>query len=455
MTDQAIDNYQYRSRELVADDYIQTLLNSLTLDQIRDAAYLLAPTEKIVIRNHAGSREGLSKTHRSNQEIVAQLLRVEASQPFKHCLFFKCKSEPGLDILQNKVGADYVKNGVRFRCAEFIDKNKELILIFEHTVPVKEWVRDGDDERRRVSTIETRHPVVYRYIKKSNIGTFNFPGFSQGQATRREKQISYEDVLKSLLNIISDWGFDPAILAVRDSLRILLSGGNKRVHRFRADFESAGVGRFDLASSSRDVTVEDSLIRFLKLDVSKEVENKLIESIRKGLNSADANSVVLYWQLEKIITRLKFWDIGCEIYFVWTGTQPRYEIVDQITELLAGLYEKAGVFVNHQDVVPIQWIAAMAECDIRQPSHLAEALGLSPGQARDEFIVAVKLGLVQAVYRLKTKEIIPELPDIWTSRISDLRQVFRTNNGHVIDGRDPSEIEVAFQRVGKFSGGGN
>jgi hypothetical protein len=65
MSELSVPEEKFRSRQSVPGDYLQTLLNSLTLDNIRDAIYTLAPSEKITIKNHAGSLEAVLKTHKS------------------------------------------------------------------------------------------------------------------------------------------------------------------------------------------------------------------------------------------------------------------------------------------------------------------------------------------------------------------------------------------------------
>lgn len=451
---QVADDQRFRSRENVSGDYVQTLLNSLTLDQIRDAAYLLAPAAKITIRSHALSREGIAQTHRSNQEIASQLLKIEAAQPFKHCLFFSCPSAVDFSNVTKQVSSSVAAKGLDFRIAYVHETDKVYVVTFEHSVSVKEWVQDSNEEVKRLTTVQTRHPVVLRVIKSTGLGSLNYPGFSQGQGTKREHILQYPSVLEGVLQVVGGLGFSPRVLSVKESLKVLLTGGNARVHRFRADVEAAGVGRFDLASSRRDVTVEDSLASLLKLE-DGEGRTQFIEAARKALNEADTNSTVLYWTEERIITRLRFWEVGCELLFVWLGERQSYEAVDEIVELLAGAHERIGPWIGNQKNVPLQWIASLAQGTIVKPHQLAEALNLPPASARSELIYAVKAGLLLPVYRLNTNELIVELENGWTDRISDLRRLFITDAGQPIDGRDPSLVEVAFKRVGDAGESGN
>jgi hypothetical protein len=402
---------------------------------------------RIPIRSHATSREGIAQTHRPVSEICSQLLRVEALQPFKHSLFFKCTGKADVEALRAVQNTHVTSAALRFKVAAVFDTDAAVVVTFEHSVSVKEWVRQDDENIKRLITIETRHPVVLRVLKASQVASLNYPGFSQGQGTRREELLQYDQVLKGIFDSIAKWGLEPKILSIKESLRVLLKGGNSRVHRFRTDIEAAGVGRFGLASSRRDVSVEESLAELLRISVDPAQRTQFLEATRKALNEADTNSALLYWQTEKVITRLKFWDIGCEILFVWAGEAQSYAIVDQIVELLAGTHDRVDASAVSAGVA-LQWIAAIDSGKVKQPAQLAEALNLPPGVARSEFVYAVKAGLVQPVYRLRTSEWIPEIENNWTTKLSELSRAFKTDSGHVVDGRDLSNVEVAFQRVG-------
>lgn len=445
---------RFHARQSVPGDYVQTLLNSLTLDQIRDAAYLLAPTMKIAVRNHTTSREAITQTRKSMADIKNQLLRIEALQPFKHCLFFKCVTAPEAPALQDHVDQSFSNKGITFRVANVFDTGKALVVTIEHLVEVKEWVKQENEDIKRLESRETRHPIVLRVLKNSMIGSLNYPGFSQGQGTRREKVLQYDEVLTAALGLFTGWGIDSRSLSVKDSLRVLLSGGNTRVHRYRADVEALGVGRFDLASASKQTTIEESVVKWLGLDVDEKRRLGYIEATRKALNDADTNSVLLFWQQEKIVTRLRFWDIGCEILFVWGGETQNYDIVDPIVEVLAGAHERIGEWIGN-DALPLQWIASLPQGTIKQPGQLAETLNLKLGEARSEFAYAVKAGLVKPVYRLKTNEIIPDYENVWSPSLAGLMRVFETDSGALIDGTDLNSVEVAFRRVGNVVGASN
>jgi hypothetical protein len=110
-----------------------------------------------------------------------------------------------------------------------------------------------------------------------------------------------------------------------------MSGPNRRVHRVRADIEAANVGRFDLSSLSQQKTVEESLADlFLPHMSGAATREEFIDSAKRAINDTEANFLVLYWVDEAVLTRLKFWDVGCEMLFTWHGERASYRAIDSI-----------------------------------------------------------------------------------------------------------------------------
>lgn len=120
---------RYRTREVDRSDAIRTLLNSLTLDNIREAAYLLAPTKKVRIRGHASSYEDLLQVKQSTDKIVQALLQVEAQTPFKHVLVARAR-EPSLALeLQAKLRATISAGGFDFLIRQLLHVGDYVYLM--------------------------------------------------------------------------------------------------------------------------------------------------------------------------------------------------------------------------------------------------------------------------------------------------------------------------------------
>lgn len=439
-----IQSTNYHSRQVVPGDYLQTLLNSLTLDDIRTAIHTLAPSEKISVKSHATSLESVLKTHRHRDDICKALLATEAVFPFKHCLFFRAKAPQTIVSAASEFSID----GFDFKVARISDSDTSISITFEHFLKVVDW-EQIDDETRKKITHSSRHPVVFRHIKKSGLASLNYPGLSQGRGVKQSETISYPDVLGALLKALTRMGFESRVISVKNALKTFLSTGSKRMIRIRGDFETAGLGRLDITSGKSDAGIEETLTEMLGRHITTDGDAKreLQVAFKKALNDADHNYLVLYWQEEKIFTRLRYWDIGCEILFIWNGEAPSFTLLDGIIDLLAGTEGNFGDGRGLTVSLPAGWISLKKAGEIFKPSDLAQQFSLPSLEAREHLMFALKAGIIRPVYRLLTTEFLIDIINDWTPDLRALRRIFKTDSGTLIDGSNPNSIEVAFERT--------
>lgn len=450
-TDSLVD--RFRTREIDRSDAIRTLLNSLTLESIRDAAYLLAPTKRVRIRGHASSYEDLLQVKRPREDIVQALLQAEALSPFKHGLVVRAQEPSRVLDLKSKVRETISAGGFDFLLRLLLESGDYAYLTLEHSVSVREWVDGESEDIRKVEHYETRHPIVVRVSLATGIALICFPGFSQGTATKRGAQIGYGDLLAAAVSALSAAGVVTHALPIRESLKVLLSGPNRRVHRVRADIEAANVGRFDLSSLKQDKTVEESLADLLLPHLgTAATRESFIESAKRAINNTEANFLVLYWAEEAVLTRLKFWDIGCEMLFTWHGERASYRAIDAILELLSETQERLTKRERNEHETTLAWLASLPGGEIVMPATVAENFSLPASTARQELVYAVKAGLLIPVFRLNTTQIVEGTLNNWVDDPGDLRRCWTLGDGSAFDGSKPSNLEVAFRRV--MSAGG-
>lgn len=182
---------KFRLREIDRSDAIQTLLNSLTLEGIREAAYLLAPTKKVRIRGRASSYDDLLETNRPTDDIIKALLQVEAQTPFKHVLVARAQEPSRAFRLETKLRESISAGGFNFLVRLFLRVGEYIYITLEHSVTVREWVEGESEDVRKVRQYDTRHPIVVRISLTTAIALICFPGFSQGTATKRSALIGY------------------------------------------------------------------------------------------------------------------------------------------------------------------------------------------------------------------------------------------------------------------------
>ena len=439
---------KFRTREIDRSDPLRTLLNSLTLENIRDAAYLLAPTQKVRIKSHGTSHEEILKTKRPQAEIIQRLLEVEAQAPFKHALIANCTEPARAFRLESKVKESLTAGPFDFVVRNFLATGGQVFVTFEHTVTVKEWVEGENETIRNLEQYETRHPIVLRVVESTGLLLLSYPGFSQGSAAKRSTVIAYADLLAAVMKALESVGIETRPLPIRESLRLLMSGPNRRVHRVRADIEAANVGRFDLSSLNQKKTVEESLADLILPHMSGGATREdFIDSAKRAINDTEANFLVLYWADEAVLTRLKFWDVGCEMLFTWHGERASYRAVDSILNLLLETQLRLAKVSASTPDAPLAWLSALQGDEIVKPASFAEKFRLSATEARQELVYAVKAGMLSPVYRLNTNALIVDSLNSWTENPTDLRRSWATDDGAIVDGANPKNIEVAFRRI--------
>jgi hypothetical protein len=439
----------YRSREVVGDDELQTLLNSLKLDQIRTAVLDLAPEKMIKVKTHKEAMDALERTRRDTQTIRQALLSVEASAPFRHCVFSRVIGENiNEKVPTSTFVGDAKSKGFGLTVAYVEVFNSCTSITLEHKVKVLDWVQTGP-KSKAVRENEVRHPIVLRLYSKQGIAAFFYPGFDQGSATPRDDRIEYSNLIADAMSFVSDkLGVSFTALPVKDCIKVFLEGANNRVRVIQSDVDSAS-GKLSFSSAFQEKAVEDVLVEYFEDVLPPDTLAIIRDACRKALALAFANSVVLFWFEEKIVTRLRFWDIGTDMLFVWHGVPKSFRIVEEIVGLFQATYKMLPMKDNKEN--PLEWLSKTKSGEVIRPADFAARFSLSREQSRSNLLSAMHIGLVQPIYRLKTAQFLLDRTNHWTKDPNELNRIFDTDEGK-IDGTDPSQIEVAFLRV---DAGGN
>lgn len=432
-----------RRRQLDTEgDYTQTLLNSLTLEQIREAIYRLAPTKRISLRAHSESLDALLKTGASTASIQATLLDVERSYPFKHCLLLRYDPSAG-QFSSPKGGTTYRSWEYEFTLAH-VNEGSMLSLTFEHQVEFQEWINVDKDHRVR-RTVVTRQPIIVRVQSNRNLLTLSYPGFTHTNALGSVSN-GYEKVVQSLLHILTDnFGWRLRTLPIKNALKFFVEGTNRRVLQVKADVDTP-MARFDVSAKGQAVNIEQAMASFLGDHLPGVEKEALVAASKKAFSSAVPNSIVLYWLEERLFTRLRFWDIGTELHFVWNNESATYRLVDEITSTLSDATSALSELSPATENL-LAWIAIQAPLNVFAPGEMSQQFSLVPGEARSTLLIAMKAGLVEPVYRFATTELLQELQNEWSPDLNRFKREVTTDTGVKIDGSNPENLEVAFRRV--------
>lgn len=437
-----------RKRQLDDGDYTQTLLNSLTLEQIREAVFRLSPDKKIQVRTHADSLEALRSTASSTEKIQMVLLDVERTYPFKHCLLLRLLSGEATDYAT--ANRQYRSADFEFRLAH-VSREPVLSLTFEHIVEFTEWVEVEKDTRKK-RTVRTRQPIVVRIQSDRQLVTLNYPGYTHSSLSSIGSG-TYESVVEALLAVLkSDFSLKLKTLPIKDTLGFFLEGPNRRVLRVKADVDSP-LARLDMSAKGESTNIEEALASFISAHLKDVDLTALTEAAKKAFNGAVLNSIVLFWLQESLFTRLRFWDIGTELFFVWNKENPSYRTVDTIAQVLADTSHNDTA--THLSVSPMAWISQLKPLSLITPAELALSYELSPGDARKILIRALNAGLVEPIYRISSTGTLIEFQNDWSADLQKFKRNLTTVDGRHIDGGNPENIEVAFRRIIASGKGGN
>lgn len=438
-----------RRRQLDAEgDYTQTLLNSLTLEQIRETVYRLAPTKQIRLRAHSESLEALFATGATSQAIQTTLLDVERTYPFKHCLMLRLDlSDSGLGV--QTCGESYRSGDFEFKLSH-VSESPTLSLTFEHTIEFKEWVNVDKDHRVR-QTVVTRHPIIVRAQPDRHLLTLSYPGFTNTNVPGSGSN-GYEAVVESLLRVLrTEFGWRLKTLPIKNALKYFVEGSNRRVLQVKADVDTP-MARFDVSAKGAATNIEEALASFIAAHLPGVEKEALVTASKKAFSSAVANSIVLYWIQEGLFTRLRFWDIGTELHFVWNNESATYRVVDEITYTLSDASHTLTELKPESGGL-LAWIAKRGPLDLIHPGEVSTLFSLEPGEARLTLLTAMKAGLVEPIYRFATSEMLVEMQNDWSPDLGRFRREVTTDSGVKIDGSDPGNLEVAFRRVASITGG--
>lgn len=442
-----ISEGRIRSRLIDAGSELQTLINSLTLEQLRVALTILCPQKSIPLKKHADVNDALSKSGASIATITKTLLEVEALAPKKHS--FLCSCSRNLEVSDFNNFKKVFSGEFSFRKTWLDDADSWLTISFEHTVQVSKWVEISQD-LRKIERLDIRHPIVLRYAKTSGAVFVHYPGFHQGEAIKRAEKIHYDKLIEAFIAGLEDSiGVKFTGLPIERAIGILSEGENSRIRVTKSDVEG-GLGRIGVSASTKSNSansVQDVIASFISENLPATVNiSELKTAIHKSFRDAPANSLVVHWADEDIFSRIAFWTLGTEFFFIWNQGIRSLSVIEKTLE---DLFLVSKDLIDSARSLIWETLSKTHAERVLIPRNFAANHGMTIDEVAKFFVQAIEAGLVVAVYRLKSTEDVVEMANDWTPKLSILRGIFHTLSGEAIDGSIPENIEVAFKRVGQ------
>ena len=431
-----------------SEDYLETLLNSVTLDQLRSTVIRLYKSKPPSISTRDEAIQALYQLGRVN-DIQNTLIELEASTPTKHCLIVKYDEEFDSSLINTDDVLSWQSDtpSLHFKV---IYKNSgirdQFIYTFEHNIDVCEWrITEEDEAVKRRENFILRHPVILRVLPKEKLIIFFYPGYSQGSGIKQSNRLTYQTFLLNLIGKLEEkLSIKFSSVPVERCVKTLSDAHSQRVKIIKTDFES-GKGRMSLAAPSKEkLSVDEYLTNFITPFVKEGDERKLHSAVREALKNTTPESLAVLWVKEDLVTRLSFWEFGTEFLFIWYGKSQSMVAINRIFDLILSITQNIespslkNLFNEFTDI---------KKEEVFTLSALNLKYSVNIGELRQAVVDAVKAGLIAPVYRIKTEEILQQTQNSWTEDLVSLKRIFDTESNHQIDGSNPENVEVAFKKI--------
>lgn len=435
-----------RSREQGISS-LETLYNSLTMDQLRTSLVRLTRKPPRSLSNKEEVIEAIEESGRTPEQIESVLLEVEAGSPVKHCLLMSSKDSISADSFS--VGQVINSNSIRpclvFKVVNVIDQD-DLVITFQHSVEAVEWRADPNnpDVRRKEERV-LRHPIFLHLNRENNLAMFFYPGFSQGSGIKSEQKLTYVDLLEEFTGSLwRDLGISFIPVPVEKSIKLLSDSESNKVKIVKTEFES-GRGKMSLSAPTKDnQSVDEYLSDFISPYVEEEKHQQLKVAVREALKNTAPDTLAALWVDFNVVTRLKFWSFGAEFLFIWYGSNSSLYYMKKVFNLIVGI---SGGISKVSTEVMLKDVLSRTRDDVFTVANLVSGYSLGRDEVREVMTIAVGAGLIEPVYRLAVTEEVMGYKNDWTGKLDALAREFETENGEVIDGGDPRCIEVAFRKI--------
>ena len=434
-----------RRRRAVTEAPLDDLLQSLTVDQLRAIARKLdLSLEGQDLRLKQSIVDTLEE-QRDSATVRETAYEIEASTPYSN-YFFAGLEAGGTQTKLKSLTSQRGLEGEGIKRVFQRDLNGRFLMIFEHQVSTREWVFDQSRGGYFPSDGRIRHPLITWIDSKLGTIAISYPGFNQG-SVESDQRIDYETVIGHLLSLLkSKAGIGVAPLPIRGAINELCDRKSPRLNIIGANPENlAGIARIRVRSrnqirNSIDTWLTDNIERFgPSLD-----RTVLSEAIYRFVREMSQEVISVHWLEEKISSRVSTWEIGTEFHFTWEQIHRSYHLIDSITSLLldTGKSLQSGTARAAWD-----YIVALADDEWLKPTSLVEKFNITAPETKHLITNALNAGLIRPVFRLRTQEDVQDLANNdWQDNAALLKKEFRLQTGHLIDGRDPKNIEIAFAR---------
>ena len=385
-------------------------------------------------------RESVLSSGRQIKDIRRIAYEVETASPKKHFVVFRWSGSLPESVPLKQFSSD-VCPALRALDLAFHSVGSEFqSFTLEHRVTSVEWVLvDPNTKDRHEEAI--RHPVVVRVYPSLRLLTLSYPGYPHSALGPTGDRVPYTSMVADVVNaVVSEFGWKVEALPFRHAIETLI---DLRTHRFKRIKASPKVksGSLTITTTSNGQSTEEFLAQYVASKFSVRDVQELESAISQAFRSSSMTAVVLFWPQEGVCTRVEFWGNGCEFLFIWNKADHTYPVCFSVFSALLAAVPASSKALS------VERLLREMSADLLLPGDVLGFFGGTPELVRDVLVGGVSAGLLAPVFRLKTDELVLEAENAWVLHPALLSRVFTTETGRKIDGREPKNIEIAYQRL--------
>lgn len=429
------------------EDDLSAAISGMTVEERRTALVRLGGTPRHL---NALQLKDAILTAGDLKEVAEVVRSLEVHRPHRHFLFAWVSGDIKKAIKKARRAAEDDSDGVDDQVKYIVEDKSTISVVIQRTFRRTRWVdlddREGYEKVRGKKVEELPHRTVIRIDRERESAIASYPPLPSGV------DYDYSQAISGLITRAADFDLHLQPIPLRECLSVLLKARATSVIPVRGDLFTA---KADVRIRSRTgrVPIQHLVATLVDGEAAEDTDGAeaLVAKISDNLGLLTFSQVSLLWKEERIVTRVEFLsNAWADFYVMWGKQTPDYAPINRISKQLSDLVsrlEKPG-FEEIWDR-----IAGLDAGTIILPGEFGSRFTSPPDLVKDTLLEAVRLGLLEPVYRLNANAEFLEAVEgeEWTTDLAGLRQTFRTDGEEEIDGSDPSNICVAFRRIKRFA----
>lgn len=166
----------------------------------------------------------------------------------------------------------------------------------------------------------------------------SLPWFSPRRSHQTRKKIHYDKLIEAFIAGLEDSiGVKFTGVPIERAIGILSEGENSRIRVTKSDVEG-DLGRIGVSASTKSNSynsVQDVIASFISENLPATVNiSELKKAIHKSFRDAPVNSLVVHWTDEDIFSRIAFWTLGTEFFFIWNQGVRSLSVIEKTLLIL-------------------------------------------------------------------------------------------------------------------------